>query len=324
MTAVHSNTTTLEFDVKLQALRWNQQELGSLSIIVREFGILFEKTDNSINTWATIPTNGRPDRIEVDINYHLDSGVQLFHMIERQVRPIKGRIPTLMVPVVWMEKKRKGDKGKEETYHVPSTRSKHKDNIDLVMCNENGGFVMVEVAVVTRDGRFLLTLQEVYAGQVVHTNAAAAKKLGQKYVPLNGGEGLVGTVLPLWDHNAYPGNDFVRTWEKEACVLLPIFHDSGRSLPLSKTEAAKWDPPVRLGIPKKAEEDEIQRIRGVCTFFNIAGGYGFIRDPSEDNNYFVHFSDIKGGLFALLPMKAYEFTPVRANDKYQAFEVRRT
>lgn len=310
----HSQAVTLakpralEHDVRLNALRWQQDQLGALSITVKTFGVQWERSDETINTWATIPIKGKPEVIEVDINYYLKPGTQMFHMVERKVRAVKGRIPTLKVPVQW-------------NGSTPSTRSKHKDNVDFVMHNQDGGFVMVEVGVVTRKGRFLLTLQEVYAGQFAHTNVAHAKKAGLSYVPLTG-ENQVGVVLPLWDHNDYPGNDFIRTWGVEAPSLLQALHADGRTMALSKVDGAKWKPPA-LGKPRVEG-----RTRGVCTFFNVAAGYGFIWTPSEGEDkpartHFVHFSDIEGGSFALEPMKVYEFDAVMEGEKSKAKSVRR-
>jgi cold shock CspA family protein len=285
-------------------LRWSSDELGSVTLKVVEFGHTWDNSDDAQNVWALIPVTGKPEKLEVNITYRLKPGVKILHFGERIMRDVTGtRIPTLTVPITW-----NGD--------TPSIRSKHKDNIDLVLYNDLGGFVMIEVGLTTRKGRFYLTLQEMYAGQVVHTNPANAKKAGYEYHVLNKDKGLVATVLPLWEHCAYPGADFMKTWKQEGEKIVELLYKESKTIALSRAEAAVWNPP-EMGVAK-----EEGRVRGICTFFNIAATYGFILVPETGEIYFVHFSDIQRE-FTLQPMKVYEFTPKMENGKRKALAVRR-
>jgi cold shock CspA family protein len=308
--AVLSKPTTaagrsIEHDVAF-GLTWQNDQLGSLTLQVLHFGHTWDRADDTANTWAMIPVTGRPDHLEVVMKYQLASGVELVHISEQAPCKITGKkVPSLRVPITW-------------NGAVPSIRSKHKDNVDLVMYNEFGGFVMIEVGLTTRKGKFFLTLQEVYAGQVAHTNVAGAKEVGLTYHPIH--ENLVAVVLPLWEHSAYPGADFLRTWSKEGAWLAEMLAAENKMSALTYTEAAEWNPSAYT-----ASKDP-ERLRGICTFFNIAATYGFILVPANEGRvaqtYFVHFSDIQAE-FALQPMQVYEFFPVQEGNKWKAKQVRR-
>lgn len=50
---------------------------------------------------------------------------------------------------------------------------------------------------------------------------------------------------------------------------------------------------IVLGVPKKEEGEPEDRIRnGVVSFFNDSKGYGFIRDLSTQESFFVHVNDM--------------------------------
>lgn len=50
---------------------------------------------------------------------------------------------------------------------------------------------------------------------------------------------------------------------------------------------------IEIGIPKRAEEDELPAVReGKVAFFNDSKGYGFIRELSTGEKYFVHINGL--------------------------------
>jgi len=61
--------------------------------------------------------------------------------------------------------------------------------------------------------------------------------------------------------------------------------------PAKKKEEVKLEDIV-IGVPKRAEEDELDPIRkGVVTFFNESKGFGFIKDSETDESVFVHINN---------------------------------
>lgn len=57
---------------------------------------------------------------------------------------------------------------------------------------------------------------------------------------------------------------------------------------------------IEIGIPKKSDDDEEDKIRkGTVSFFNDSKGYGFIKDAENGQSVFVHINntleDIKEG-----------------------------
>jgi len=59
---------------------------------------------------------------------------------------------------------------------------------------------------------------------------------------------------------------------------------------------------IEISTPRKvAGEDEVEQVRtGKVAFFNTAKGYGFIKDPLNNESFFVHINDLQ--------------TPIKEND----------
>lgn len=54
---------------------------------------------------------------------------------------------------------------------------------------------------------------------------------------------------------------------------------------------------VQIGIPKQQEQEITDEERtGVVTFFNIAKGFGFIKDNQSGESIFVHINQLSGPL----------------------------
>lgn len=51
---------------------------------------------------------------------------------------------------------------------------------------------------------------------------------------------------------------------------------------------------IEIGVPKQRETDPAELMRkGVVTFFNIAKGFGFIKDRQTGESIFVHINSVK-------------------------------
>jgi cold shock CspA family protein len=51
---------------------------------------------------------------------------------------------------------------------------------------------------------------------------------------------------------------------------------------------------IEISSPRKIESDEIVTYEGKVSFFNSTKGFGFIREISGQDSYFVHINDVKG------------------------------
>lgn len=50
---------------------------------------------------------------------------------------------------------------------------------------------------------------------------------------------------------------------------------------------------IEISTPKKSDVDDVPEVyTGKVAFFNTAKGYGFIKDPVNNESYFVHINDL--------------------------------
>jgi cold shock CspA family protein len=51
---------------------------------------------------------------------------------------------------------------------------------------------------------------------------------------------------------------------------------------------------IEIGVPKREKEEFDPVMTGVINFFDSSKGYGFIKTDNDDENVFVHYSNING------------------------------
>lgn len=232
--------------------------------------------------------------------YSIQGGTRL-----RRINAGKENLPALNIPVDWSE-------------GYPQTRKAHEDNCGILLMDSIGRFVHLEVGVTVRRNwlgkwAIFLNLQEMFTGQVVRSTKARIRDLGLSYVE---SEGKMATVIPLYSYHAYPGNNWLGTnpvnvWGVD--TIVPKALAEGRSVALYQASYDAWTPP-EMGTPSKEG-----RVRAVVHFYNCAwlGGAGFA--VTEDGqNVFLHWANLRGGLYAPQPMSIVEFTWGEHNGKPQA------
>ncbi len=77
---------------------------------------------------------------------------------------------------------------------------------------------------------------------------------------------------------------------------------------------------IEIGIPKKSDDDEEDKIRkGTVSFFNDSKGYGFIKDAENGQSVFVHINntleDIKEGNLVSFEVEKGKQGPAATNVK---------
>lgn len=182
---------------------------------------------------------------------------------------------SIKVPVTWIDGK-------------PKTRNPGFDNLDVIFIDEEMKIKDVQVGIITRRGKFILTAQVVYNGWV------------------RGNEEMC--FIPSRPEFAYPGMNYRETWKNMGEIVsamgrmtTDIAKDLG--VPLEEHEPAEWIP---ASIP------EIKNWkRGTVAYFNGITGTGMI--IGEDGaKVFVHFKNIiteKGVTGVLLPMTGVYYRP---------------
>jgi len=295
-----------EYDVT-----WNQELLGTLKLSVDGYNLVYSNGEIEGHSYSQISVPDRPTHINVQMIAELKPGVRLWHVSNgAEMRNCTtGNIPVFQVPVTWNAP----GSGFEDGAWVPHTRRKDIDNIDLILEDRSGRFIEVQVSITTRNGKFYLNLQEVYAGHNVRTTTAVAKRLGKVYHKID--EKRVAIVVPLFEHNAYPGADYLKTWNAIGVKLITECLKEGRSVCLSDATYAEWQQPAFPEPRKKGN------LTGIVTFFNVVIGYGFILG-SDGKNYFLHFKNLDQE-YLPVPMEFYEFHPGMDNGKPKAYHAKR-
>lgn len=193
-------------------------------------------------TWAEIKVQqgSRPTSITVDFAINLESGIIPFFCKGGEVIDCAdGRIPSLIVPVKWRQF------GSDRKW-APHTRVQDQDNIDLVLRNQGGDFIDLQISVVTRGGRFFLSIQELSSGTVVRLLEGLA---ATDYREVVVGDGRFITV-PLLEEHAYPGADWLRSiMPRSGPAFIAIAAEDKAFLAVTDLEVAEW---IDVAYPAEA------------------------------------------------------------------------
>lgn len=276
-----------ELEENGQTMVWNIGSFGKIGAEVQTFELGTKSKDNRFNWQAPIIfRDGRqPAWVDVVVRHQQPNGSQppVRVLWARNCEPTdvtEGRIPPLRVALKWHDQ-------------TPEMENPLEADFDLTLIQQDGTLIVVEIAVVTRRGRFYLSLQEAYCGQVVRTTAAKATLLGIQYVPLE--SGTVATVVPLYPENDYPGADFMDAFRfmSKTVVKTAIMH--GASVPRSLSEGVhtEWNPRL-VNFPVKLAEKGWQPV--TVGFWNNASGTGrlFTQDNEPVHCYFKQILDASG------------------------------
>lgn len=177
---------------------------------------------------------------------------------------------------------------------VPRTRNQQYDNKNIILLGTEGDFLHYQVGVVTREGKFFLTIQQIYEGVIA-----------------NDGSGTV--VKPTQAIHAYPGCSFQNIckgmWPDDIMETLLRIAREKKVICRSAGDVSfsKWIPP-RISVHEKEWK------YGVVLFFNFVTGTGKIRGEDKQT-YFVHFRAIPGrGMRILKPMSPILFQSEQSDE----------
>lgn len=245
-------------------------------------------------TWEEIIVPGKPSEIELKITVDPQEDVFAFTVFGGKAEHLSGEY-VLSVPVRW-------DGG------VPLTRQKGVDNMDIILMDEDGPYTDIQIGLVTRKGRFFVTVQRVYKGWVTRTRGQRVGEVEFELIPTD----------PVY---AYPGCDYANIWHPMGDELIRMARELGTSRSLSRVrrllevKGVKWTPPHVLVFPGWS--------RGVVLFFNMITGTGQIEEMATGERYFVHFNQIlDGGPVPLLePMTGVYFRPESRERRVKSVKV---
>lgn len=283
---------TFGMDSVTHEVSWKRKLFGAVTIAVDEFGMGGAQQLDRFTMVVPIFLNDRtPDAVTFSFKMELADGVHLFHAQNGPATDCTdGKVPKFSIPVTWTNSGRRD---------VPSTVSKIGDDIDLVFLDtkgngdgRTGAFIQLEISLSTRHGQFFLAVQEVYAGQVVRTTAANAKRAKLDTVPVGS---HLGSVVPLFPENAYPGVNFFENFKYLAGQLVTAAIECGASVPLSKCVIARWDPQGKRLPASLKHIGEGWEVATVMWFNAVIGG-GFVYVHSLRKVCFVHFKQIQDAL----------------------------
>lgn len=269
-----------------QTVTWKSRLFGTVTIELQVFTMgTPEQLDRFTMVVPLFLDERKPGVINFLLNKELAEGVRLYHAKNGPATDCtEGRIPQFRIQANWTESGWRS---------VPRTVSKNEDDIDLVFLDtkgsedgRKGAFVQLEISLSTRRGLFFLTIQQVYAGQIVRTTAANAEKTSLQTVKCK--DGLV-SVVPLYPENAFPGSDYIKNFGYMAPSFLQFANEHGASVPLSKCVIARWEP-IAKEMPLEMKNNGWQM--ATTKWFNDCLGWGFLH-CADGQACFVHFKQIE-------------------------------
>lgn len=234
-------------------------------------------------------THRHPDKVRLVIRVDDIDGYDLTPWAMRPGQDMEfkdaGQEYRLTVPVTW--------KDIGEGRMAPHTRERGRDNVDIIFRSKNGRFLDIQVALVTWRGRFYVTIQQQYLGQVVRTTG-----------PRPGTRAL--DIVTLDPVNTFPGSKgFESTWERMGFLLKDMVRVDMPGQQRSRVEQAEWTDPKFKGSQGGWRS-------AVVLYYNLVTGSGRIMDEIGAQ-YYVHAKNVvdpqQGALPILEPGKLCWFRP---------------
>ncbi len=241
--------------------------------------------------WQEILVTDKSEHIDLRVGVNNQEDVFPFTVSGGKAEYLAGEC-VLSVPVRWDR-------------DIPLTRQKGVDNIDVILLDEDGPYTDVQIGLITRRGRFYVTIQQVYKGWITRTRVNGAGRVAFELIPTD----------PI---HAYPGCDYANIWRPMGEELIRMARELGTSRPLSmvrklsEVKVVRWNPPL-VSVSSGWS-------RGVVLFFNMITGTGQIEQVGTGELYFVHFNQILGGdqVPVLEPMTGVYFRPQAGEHKVKS------
>lgn len=193
----------------------------------------------------------------------------------------------LNVPVRWDD-----NNGRDVQNPYPRTREKGVDNADILIVDQKGHMVDIQVSVVVRARTFHVCMQKVMEGQVVRT-----RKDGK----------LLATVVPTVAEHNYPEFDYTRIWPEMTDELIHVAMEESAFKQLSRTRQQEWNPPRESDIA-----DSFGYWKGVIYYHNPITNSGTVEDLLTEQSTFFNYKAVNakartGEVVLLQPMQACYF-----------------
>lgn len=247
---------------------WEHPLFGEMLIYVSNFR-LDNQQDRNGYYWSNInlDTSTPPAlfvRFGANLNEHV---VGIYSARDGNVEDCTAKmIPPLRVPIEWRD-------SEHHEHKVPHTRQRGVDNVDIVLLLQSGAFMQLQVSVLTRGGKFFLSVQEIWGGEILEL--AEGVDAGElQFVEIDGQRY---TVAPIWSEQAYPGGSYLKTFKNMGPKVIRYATETSEcQIPLARTLVPmEWDPP---SFPENEKGWE----GGIVTFFNpIVMGRALLKDGRD-------------------------------------------
>ena len=255
-----------------QSMTWSATDYGTVVAEIQRHKI-GPVTAKGINASAQILLDGKPEWLTLQLMHKVPDGVKVLFCQDGKILNdvTETDIPFFRLPVFWRG-------------NVPHCGEAKKRDVSVILVAPDATLIQLEFAVTTRNNRFWLSVQELYAGQVARTTAAVADRRNVVTVDV---EDHIALLAPLYPECNYPGADFLKTGGMVHGVVAYAVK-RGNSKPLSQCSLAKWET-IPTVLPAEMEKEGW--VKATVLFFNFAWGMGFVR-LADGTSVHVHFSKI--------------------------------
>lgn len=241
------------------SVTWSMPSFGSIAIESTKHS-LGKIQESGINAWAPLCLKFQAKTLGFHIKHQLAPGIRLLYCQKGKILydVTNTPVPLFEVGIEWVGQTPK------------TTTGTGNYDVSLVMIDGEGTFIQLEVGVTTRGGRFWLSFQEVYAGQIARTTKAKAETLSVETIAVGD---VAGMAVPLYAENARPDEkaDFL-TSNGMVHGVIAYGIENGFSKTLSRCSIGKWEP-VPVELPPQMEKNGW--VKATVLFFNLVWGQGF-------------------------------------------------
>jgi len=216
------------------------------------------KTLGHTMTWA--PIKGLPERVStltVNITVDWRPGMTVLAIQAGKVTDLGPLTPhcTFEIPVEWRT-------GKPD---FPFTRVTDVDNIDIILLQKDGKFIDIQVSAGAQGQKFVLGLQQTFAGHAVRTR---------------GKGGVIHTFIASDPIHAYPNFTYGGTWPTMSHLLTEVTIEEGANRQKCQVKTATWQPETAEAIDgwEEAHVEWWSMVLRCGKIRNKDGGLDFVRD----------------------------------------------
>ncbi len=276
-------------------IEWEHPEIGAIQIELKPLRFGEHVYQDGPNTWRRIRMGDhRPSSLTLECIYNPNSDVEFLYGLGQQLFDIAKQMPKpFEVPITWTPG------SKPDDHETPSLPHDATEDFQIFGINRTNGFLVhLDVSIVSRNGSFWVTVQEVLGARIVwHSSEIDLTD----YSSIEIGDRSY-SLVPVYDENCYPGNDPVasieRSYKGRSRHLLRLAAGFNAAIPAEECDPGMWQPQWPAEVPDELKKKGYQSM--IIQWFNltIGWGWGVLENGRPVHVHFKQIQDENGNFVA--------------------------